>query len=177
MYIKIFNWFLRKSEKQKENHETINNQPLTEIKMDNNREYTNGEITVYWKPALCTHSTICFTSLPKVFNLGKRPWVNMEGATTENIIKIVNRCPTDALTFKYNNEIGAAEPKKTEEAAATNITIVKNGPYLLSGNFVIKDVDGKVLEKREKAALCRCGSTKIKPFCDGTHRKIEFKID
>ena len=64
------------------------------------REYTNGEITVVWKPALCEHSRYCWTQLPGVFDPQKRPWVNMEGATTEAIIAQIRKCPSGALMWR-----------------------------------------------------------------------------
>lgn len=146
----------------------------------NNREYTNGEITVYWKPSACIHSTICYKNLIEVFNPLKRPWVNMQGAPTEKIIDIVNRCPTDALTFKYNKNIGKKEqderfsPENRESDPQVNITIVKGGPALVKGDFVLSDEDGNEIQKPKTAYLCRCGNSNRMPFCDGTHKKIGF---
>jgi len=67
--------------------------------------YTNGEITILWQPALCTHSKNCwnkYTGLLAVFNPMIRPWINMEGAATDRIIEQVKLCPSAALTFTYN---------------------------------------------------------------------------
>ncbi len=69
---------------------------------DKEREYTNGEITVIWKPTLCTHSTICFTELPEVFDPDQHPWIIMTGAPTEQIIALVNKCPSGALSYRRN---------------------------------------------------------------------------
>ena len=68
-------------------------------------KYSNGEVTVIWKPDVCIHSAKCFKGLPEVFDPRKRPWVNIEGATTERIIEQVNICPSGALSFVMNNEI------------------------------------------------------------------------
>ncbi|WP_127128957.1 (4Fe-4S)-binding protein [Pseudoflavitalea rhizosphaerae] len=66
-------------------------------------QYTNGDVTVVWKPELCKHSGRCVTQLPLVFNLQQRPWVNMSGADSERILEQVKRCPTGALTAFHNN--------------------------------------------------------------------------
>src|SRR5882724_11410201 len=65
-------------------------------------EYTNGQVTVVWKPEICRHSGRCATQLPGVFNVNERPWVNMQGASTEAIVHQVQQCPTGALGFFYN---------------------------------------------------------------------------
>ena len=68
------------------------------------KTYTNGEITVVWKPGLCIHSKLCWTHLLEVFDPRNRPWVNMQGAETERIAEQVKRCPSAALSFYYNEE-------------------------------------------------------------------------
>jgi uncharacterized Fe-S cluster protein YjdI len=68
------------------------------------KEYSNGEITVIWKPKLCVHSGICARSLPNVYKPKEKPWITPENATTEELIKQINNCPSGALTFKYNND-------------------------------------------------------------------------
>ena len=71
------------------------------------KKYTNGEVTIVWKPTVCTHSTICWklaTGLPKVFNPMERPWIKPENADTERIIEQVKKCPSGALSFYLNVE-------------------------------------------------------------------------
>lgn len=76
------------------------------------KEYTNGEVTVVWKPNVCVHSTKCWRSLPGVFDPRKRPWVNMEGGATEEIIKTVSNCPSGALSLRTNSQNAAEAPAK-----------------------------------------------------------------
>lgn len=68
------------------------------------KHYTNGDITVVWKPDICQHSTICWRNLLQVFNPRNHPWVNMEGADSESIIAQVEQCPSGALTWFRNSE-------------------------------------------------------------------------
>jgi uncharacterized Fe-S cluster protein YjdI len=70
------------------------------------KRYSNGEITVIWKPDVCIHSTRCWKSLLPVFDPRKRPWVNMDGAETERIIQTVQNCPSGALTSIWNSDAG-----------------------------------------------------------------------
>jgi uncharacterized Fe-S cluster protein YjdI len=67
-------------------------------------KYTNGEVTVIWKPNVCIHSKICWTNLREVFDPFVKPWINMNGATTERIIEQVKQCPSGALSFEMNEK-------------------------------------------------------------------------
>jgi len=137
------------------------------------RNYSNGKITVFWQPKKCIHATTCYRELIDVFNPRKRPWVDMNGASTEEIIRVVKLCPTQALSFKYNEEI--AEEKKPEPAEVlAEARVMEDGPLVLKGDFKIFDTDGTELRHLRMSSLCRCGRSDNLPYCDGTHRKIGF---
>ena len=68
--------------------------------------YTNGEVTIVWKPKLCTHSSICWHGLAEVFNPRVKPWIKMDGITSERIIEQVKKCPSGALSYFLNNTDG-----------------------------------------------------------------------
>ena len=129
------------------------------------KEYTNGETTVYWEPEKCIHSRKCVNGLPQVFDRNKKPWINMEGASSEEIVKVIDRCPSGALSYKKPGSI---------QKPAAEIKVTKNGPLLVKGNCVLIDRDDKEIASCGPFALCRCGESKKKPFCDGTHSKIGF---
>jgi uncharacterized Fe-S cluster protein YjdI len=145
----------------------------------NEREYTNGEITVFWRPKKCIHATTCYVQLNEVFNPRKRPWVNMQGASTERIIEIVNKCPTQALAYGWNKDLQkGAVPKKdiiSDPAKPVEIQIMKNGPIVITGKIKLTDNDGKEYKTYSITSFCRCGASSNMPFCDGTHRKIGFE--
>ena len=67
--------------------------------------YTNGEMTVIWKPGVCLHSAKCVQGLGEVFNVSARPWINMDGAGTDRIVKQVDQCPSGALSYFLNEKI------------------------------------------------------------------------
>ncbi|EPG66977.1 (4Fe-4S)-binding protein [Leptospira wolffii] len=69
------------------------------------KKYTNGEITVIWKPDVCIHSAICFRGLPAVFHPKKIPWVRLGETPSERIMDQIDRCPSGALSYIKNSEI------------------------------------------------------------------------
>lgn len=68
------------------------------------KEYTNGELTIVWKPKKCIHAAECVKALPKVYNPKRKPWIIAEGADTEALKKQINKCPSGALTYFMSEE-------------------------------------------------------------------------
>jgi len=135
------------------------------------KSYTNNEIKVIWNADLCIHSANCVNSLNAVFNPKQKPWIDMQAASTEKIISAVNNCPSGALTHKWKNEL---EEEKQSEQSSVKIQVNFGGPYLVKGSVVVVDKDGSETVKEGTIALCRCGASQNKPFCDGSHKNIEF---
>lgn len=69
---------------------------------DIKKEYTNGEITVVWQSGKCIHSGNCVRNNPEVFQPREKPWIKIEGSSTEKIIDTVNKCPSGALSYYKN---------------------------------------------------------------------------
>ena len=134
------------------------------------KKYSNGEVTVVWKPSMCIHSAICFNGLPGVFDPRKRPWITAEGGTTQEIMAQVNKCPSGALSYYHNSEM--TNPAIDID---TIVEVSANGPLLVYGNIKIKDAQGNETIKNKVTALCRCGQSANKPYCDGNHRKVGFE--
>ncbi len=136
------------------------------------KKYSNGEITIVWKPGVCIHSGICVRGLPLVFNTVLKPWINMQHTDTTQLMAQVNQCPSGALSY-YNND--EEDEHSVEVQAETKLEAVPSGPLLVYGNVLIKDAFGHETRKNKVTAFCRCGQSDNKPFCDGTHKKAGFK--
>lgn len=141
-------------------------------------KYTNNDITIVWKPNVCIHSTLCWKGLIEVFNPREKPWIKMNGATTERIIDQVRKCPSGALSYFLNENTGKDETGDkvvAESAYILKIQVTSNGPYLIKTECLIVHSDGREETKSGSVALCRCGSSANKPYCDGSHDRIGFE--
>ncbi len=136
------------------------------------KEYKNEDITVVWQPEICTHSGICARGLPAVFKPRERPWVTMQGASTERITQQIDACPSGALSYYKNTNTNSATPTKTQE---TTVTINENGPLVVSGPVCVETTKGTETIDRKKVAFCRCTASNNLPFCDGSHTNSGFK--
>ncbi len=137
------------------------------------KEYSNEEIRVFWKPESCIHAAECIRGLPEVFCKEKTPWIDLKRAGSEEIMKVIDRCPSGALSYE---KLGEKASEKLEEPAA-RIRIIRDGPLMVEGSCSLHAGDGPTLAGQGPYALCRCGRSRKKPFCDGTHLKIGFKDD
>ena len=132
------------------------------------KRYPKDEINIVWKPAKCIHAGECVKRLPEVYNPKAKPWINPENAASDEIRKQVAACPSGALSIE------SANPEKLDDNATHKAEVLVNGPLMIKGSIKIVNTDGST-EVREKAAFCRCGASSNKPYCDGSHKKIDFQ--
>jgi uncharacterized Fe-S cluster protein YjdI len=134
------------------------------------QNYKKDELGISYEPNTCTHSANCVNGFPEIFNIEKKPWVNLDAATKEKLSNAVKNCPSGALKLIDDTLQAANEGERNVQ-----IDVMSKGPLLVKGKFKITDHNGNVLETKDRAALCRCGASKNKPFYDDTHNKINFK--
>lgn len=137
--------------------------------MGKTKNYTNDEVTIVWEPEKCIHSGICVRGLGDVFKPKEKPWIKIEAASTNDLVKQVKACPSGALSFFMN-----AEGDKTSETLETKVEVMENGPLLVYGTLKVTHKDGNQEVKNKTTAFCRCGASNNKPYCDGTHVKQNF---
>ncbi len=135
------------------------------------KSYSKGGLTVFWRPDTCIHSKNCWKGLIDVFDPRKRPWINLDGASDEEIIKQIKACPSGALSYSMDGDI----VEEDAEAPLTRIEIAENGPILYHGSCIVQHTDGSTEVKEKVTAFCRCGASENKPYCDGAHKQIDFK--
>lgn len=128
--------------------------------------YTKGDLSVYWKPKTCIHSEKCWRGLGEVFKPKEKPWIQLESTDAEAIKNQIDQCPSGALTYQMADEVEKTAP-------VVKAVLAKDGPILIKGTLTIEDEDGQSIEKKNPA-LCRCGASANKPFCDGAHKKVDF---
>jgi CDGSH-type Zn-finger protein len=133
-------------------------------------KYEGAGVTVLDARRICAHVGACTDALSAVFLLGKEPWIDPDGADTETVIRSVDNCPSGALAYAMEGA-GVADQERE-----TVISVIKNGPYAVEGIPDFRDeATGQRPFAAERYTLCRCGHSKNKPFCDGSHWSAEFK--
>jgi uncharacterized Fe-S cluster protein YjdI len=138
--------------------------------MSKTKEYSNGEVTIVWKPDACIHSGICVKGLAEVFQPKEKPWIKIDAASTDALVKQVKACPSGALSYYMNGE-----DNKTSETLDTKVEVLADGPLLVYGTLKVTHKDGSQETKNRTTAFCRCGASKNKPYCDGAHVDMGFK--
>ncbi|MCP4439433.1 MAG: hypothetical protein GY810_10875 [Aureispira sp.] len=135
------------------------------------KEYSNGELIVVWKPKSCIHAAECVKALPNVYKPNEKPWITVENATTQDLKDQIAKCPSGALSYYMKDE----GEDSVLESVETKVDVLENGPLLVHGTLKVTDKSGKVEVKNKRTAFCRCGMSENKPYCDGTHTKVDFK--
>ena len=129
------------------------------------------DVTISYTPVLCTHAAECQKRAAAIFDPKAKPWIQPENGALEEIFDVISACPSGALRIAVGDQ--SSQHLTTGEVS---ISIEKNGPYYVSNVAVDAEFNGAGAS-RTKCALCRCGLSKNKPFCDGTHYDAKWSDD
>ena len=131
--------------------------------------YVGRQVTVLDNRGTCCHFGNCTDHLPAVFHHDGDPFVTADGAGADAIVDIVRACPSGALGFIKDGVAYAGEQREAE------IYVAANASYYVRGGIELEGEPMNAGASREHYALCRCGQSKNKPFCDGSHWYAGFK--
>jgi CDGSH-type Zn-finger protein len=132
-------------------------------------DYAGRRITIHDNRSVCAHIGHCTDRSPEVFQLKREPWIDPDGAPAEPTIATIKMCPSGALSYSIGRALQRAE------SDVPCVTILKDGPYFVTGGALLK-FDPAPLAA-DHYTLCRCGASKNKPYCDGSHWNAGFKDD
>lgn len=138
---------------------------MTEAKL---HHYESPDAKVTWDAMRCIHAAECVRRLPQAFDPAAKPWIRPETADPDSVADAVNRCPSGALRMQFADGTSAmvVPPENAGRVTANGPTYLRGKLTLLEGESALEDT---------RMALCRCGASQHKPFCDNSHKKIGFQ--
>lgn len=136
---------------------------------DATRTYESAEIRVHWDASRCIHTAICLQMLPAVFDVQARPWISLDSSDAATIAETVRACPTGALRYD-SEQLGPEVPPEP-----TTVEVRPNGPLLVRGRVTVHGPRGRGARDEVRLALCRCGASANKPYCDNSHHLVGFR--
>jgi CDGSH-type Zn-finger protein len=136
---------------------------------DERKSYAGKRMTILDNRAICAHAGFCTDALKSVFRMHEEPWIAPDGAQVKEIVAAIGKCPSGALSYA----IGGVEATAPERPPM--ITVTDNGPYAVTGGVELMGVEFGEGASTEHYTLCRCGASKNKPFCDGSHWQVGFR--
>ena len=140
-----------------------------ELAISHARAYTAPGVTVFYDRGRCLHFAECVRGLPQVFDVAKRPWIQPQRASADEVAEVVRRCPSGALHYRLEE----GPPEQPEQP--TGVEFVANGPINVRGELSIEVPGGRMREVR--ASLCRCGRTQNEPFCDNVCSRTGWRSE
>jgi len=132
--------------------------------------YYGKDIDVTFDTKRCIHSAECVNRLAQVFDTSRRPWVLPDNAPAGEVARVVMSCPSGALRFARKDGGTAEQPPEINL-----VVITANGPLYVRGLVTIQSEDGSLALEDTRLALCRCGASLNKPFCDNSHLGLSFE--
>ena len=136
--------------------------------------YRGSGVEVTFDPSRCIHAAECVRTLPAVFDARARPWIRPDAAAPAEVLAVVARCPTGALRATTPDGVTHAGHVP---AAPVAVRAARHGPYFVRGPVTLVTEDGALTIDETRVALCRCGLSATKPFCDGSHRSAAWRDD
>lgn len=138
---------------------------------DQRDTYVGRKITIHDNRGICSHAGFCTDNLPSVWRMRTEPWIDPDGAEVAKIIETINKCPSGALSYTIDD----VEHRDIDRPAV--LRVIPNGPLKIEGGVELQNVDTLEGTSDEHRTLCRCGQSKNKPYCDGTHWYAKFRDD
>ncbi len=135
---------------------------------DKREDHVGDGITIHDNRGVCAHAGRCTDGLATVFRLRQEPFVDPKAAPADKIVEVIKSCPSGALSYT----IDGVEHRDLEQDPG--VFVVPAGPYAVRGGAQLEGADFGEGASREHFTLCRCGGSKNKPFCDGTHWNRNF---
>lgn len=133
--------------------------------------YETDDVKVFWDSTKCMHAAECTSRYPEVFNIERKPWIDITKADAKKLMEVIDCCPSGALSYEAKDNAGPeAEPENT-----VTVRVSESGPYLVMGKCRVLSCQGEELQTGKTFALCRCGHSCTMPFCDGTHKRIAYR--
>lgn len=132
------------------------------------KTFSGDAIAVHFAEDLCIGIAECGRATGALFEAGRTPWCDPDQESVARVREIVERCPSGALT--YTDASGGEEVAPADNT----ITVISDGPFYVSGALAIEGFEDRP-EVKHRAALCRCGQSENKPFCDNSHREANFR--
>jgi CDGSH-type Zn-finger protein/uncharacterized Fe-S cluster protein YjdI len=133
-------------------------------------DYPGERATVTWNGHLCIHIGECSRAKGELFIAGRQPWCQPDLASDAEVEDVVARCPSGALSVRR------ADGTRPERAATENsVQVSYNGPLFVRGDLDIENAPPNAPALKFRAALCRCGQSRNKPYCDNSHEKAGFR--
>ncbi|MDT8436203.1 MAG: thiamine pyrophosphate-binding protein [Gemmatimonadota bacterium] len=133
--------------------------------------YEGEEITIRDNRGQCSHAGFCTSRSPSVWRQGIEPWIDPDGAPPDEIRATIRCCPSGALAWEEDGEV-VREPHDTPE-----IAVARDGPFHVRGGIELAGAELGEGVGADHYALCRCGASRNKPFCDGSHWYAGFRDD
>ena len=133
-------------------------------------DFPGEKVDVVWDGRLCIHIGECGQAEGDLFVGGRKPWCQPDLVSPGEVKGVVERCPSGALYYEVK------DGSETEKADAENtLIVVYNGPYYVRGNLEIEGATDDMPGVKYRTALCRCGLSKNKPYCDNSHETGKFQ--